>query len=137
MRKKVIESGTKKKIQHASLFNDTIRRRIDDMAANVCQQVCSEIKQSALQASIQLDESTDSALESHSIAFVRYEKDRKIKEEFLFSDALLAATIDANVKALVDSFFQANELSWQNFKHICTHGAPAMIGVKLGFITLV
>ena len=79
----MIGSETKKKIQQVSLSNDTIRRRIDDMAANVCQQVCSEIKQSALRASIQLDESTDSALESHSITFVRYEKDRKIKSSCL------------------------------------------------------
>ena len=44
------------------------------MAANVCQQVCSEIKQSTLQASFLLGESIDSALESHLIAFARYEK---------------------------------------------------------------
>ena len=90
-----------------------------------------------LQASIQLDKSTDSALESHLIAFARYEKDRKKKEKFLFSNTLSATTNAADVKALVDSFFQTNELSWQNFKHICTDGAPAMIGVKSGFVTLV
>ena len=65
----MIGSETKKKIQQVSLSNDTIRLWIDDMAANVCQQVYSEIKQSTLQASIQLDESTDSAIESHLIAF--------------------------------------------------------------------
>ena len=79
MRKKmveiIIESGTKKKIQHASLFNDNVCRRIEDMTTNVCQQVSFEINQSTLQASIELVESTVSALESHSIAFVRYEKD--------------------------------------------------------------
>ena len=52
------------RIQQFSLSNDTICRRIDDMAANVCQQVSSEIKQSILQARIQLDKSTGSALES-------------------------------------------------------------------------
>ena len=31
--------GGKKKIQQVLLSNDTIRQRIDDMAANVCQQV--------------------------------------------------------------------------------------------------
>ena len=106
------------------------------MAANVCQRVCSEIKQSTLHASIQLDESTDSAIESHLITFARYEKDKKIKEKFLFRNTL-STTTAADVKALVDSFFEANELSWQNFKHICTDGAPAMIGIKSGFVTLV
>ena len=75
------------------------------MAANMCQQVCSEIKQNSLQASIQVDESTDSALESHLIAFTRCENDIKIKEEFLFSNTVSATTIAADVKAFVDSFF--------------------------------
>ena len=133
----MIGSGAKKEIQQVSLANDIIRRRIDDMAANVCQQVCSAIKQSTLQASIQLDESTDSALESHLIALARFEKDRKMKEELLFSNTLSATTTAADVKALVDSFFEANELSWQNFQHICTDDVPAIIGVKSELVTLV
>ena len=48
----MIGPGAKKKIQQFSLSNDTIRRRIDSMAADVCQQVCSESKQSTLQVSI-------------------------------------------------------------------------------------
>ena len=47
--KKMVEivfgSGAKKKIQQVSLSNDTIHLRIDDRAANVCQQVCFKIKQ--------------------------------------------------------------------------------------------
>ena len=82
-----------------------------DMAANVCQQVYSEIKQSTLQTSIQLNESTNNALVSHLIAFARYEKDRKMKEEFLLSNTLSATTPVANVKALGDSFFEANRIS--------------------------
>ena len=59
----MIGLGAKTKTQQVSLCNDAIRRRIDDMAVNVCQQVCSEVKQSTLQTNIQLDEPTDSALE--------------------------------------------------------------------------
>ena len=71
------------------------------------QKVCFELKQSRLQASIQLNEFTDSALESNLIAFARYQKDtrRKTKEEFLFSYTLLATTTSADVKALVYAFF--------------------------------
>ncbi|QQP39543.1 Uncharacterized protein FKW44_020461, partial [Caligus rogercresseyi] len=133
----MIGPEAKKKIQQVSLSNDTIRRRIDDMAADVCRQVCCEIKQSTLQASLQLDESTETALESQLIAFARYEKEGKMKEEFLFCNTLPTTTTAKDVKAIVDSFFEVNGLSWQNFKHICTDGAPAMIGVKGGFVTLV
>ena len=78
------------------------------MAANVCQHVCFEIKQSTLQANIQLDETIDSALESHLIPFARYEKDKKMKKKFLFSNTLSATTTAADVKALVESFFETN-----------------------------
>ena len=77
MVKIMIGSGAKKKAKQVLLYNDTIFRQIDDMAANVWQQVCSKIKQSTLQASLQLDESSDSALESHLIVFARYEKDER------------------------------------------------------------
>jgi len=60
-----------------------------------------------------------------------------MKEEFLFSNTLSATATAADVKALVDSFSEANDLSWKNFKHICIDGAPAMIGVKSDFVTLV
>ena len=51
----------------------------------------------------------------------------------------LATTTAVDIKAFVDSFFflEANELSWQNFKHICTEDAPAVIKVKSEFVTLV
>ena len=55
----------------------------------------------------------------------------------MFSNTLSATTIAADITAFVDSFFEANELSWENFKHIHTDGAPAMIGVKSRFVTLV
>ena len=102
----MIESGAKIKFQQVSLSNDTIRRRIDGMAAYVCQQICSQTKQSTLRTSIQLDKSTDSALKSHLIAFSQYEKDKKMKEEFWFSNTLSIATTATDVKAVVDSFLK-------------------------------
>ena len=95
----VIGSGAKTKIQQVSLLNNTIRQQIDNMAVKVYQQVCSKIKQSTLQASIQLDKSTDSALESHLIAFTGYEKEE--------DTTLSAKTTAADVKAFVNSFLKA------------------------------
>ena len=97
-------SAAKKKIQQVLLSNDTIRRRIDSMAVDVCQQVCTEIKESTLQASVQFDESTDTALENHLIAFVRYEKERKMKEEFLFCNTLSTTATAIDIKAVVECF---------------------------------
>ena len=133
----MIGPEAKKKIQQISLSNTTIRRRIDEMADDVCQQVCTKIKQSKIQASFQLDESTDTALESQLIAFTRYENRGTMKEEYLFCNSIPTTTTAADVKVIVESFFKANGLTWLNFKHICTDGAPAMVGCRGGFITLV
>ena len=103
------------------------------MAVDVCQQVCTEIKESTLHDSIQFDKSTNTGLESHLIAFIRYEKKCK---EFLFCNTLSTIATAIDIKAVVKCFFKANGLSWLNFKHICTDGAPAMVGAKGGFVTL-
>ena len=108
------------------------------MAANVCQQVCSEIKQSMPQTSIELNESIDTTLECHLFDRVRgIRENKKIKEEFLFCNTLSATTTTADIKAIVESFFGANELSWQNVKHICIDTALVIIGVRIEFVTLV
>ena len=53
-----------------------------------------------------------------------------MKEKFLFCNTLSATTTAADIEAIVESFLEANELSWQNFKHICTDGALVMISVR-------
>ena len=93
----MIGPRAKKKIQQLSMSNATICRRVDDMAADVYQQVCSEIKKSMLQVSIQLDESTDTTFECHLIPFAQYEKNKKIKEEFLLCNTLPATTTVADI----------------------------------------
>ena len=60
-----------------------------------------------------------------------------MKEEFLFCNTLSTTATAIDIKAVVECFFKANGLSWLNFKHICTVGAPAMVGAKGGFVTLV
>ena len=60
-----------------------------------------------------------------------------MKEELLFCNTLSITTTAADIKTIVDSFFEANELSWQNFKLICTDGALAMIGIRGEFVMLV
>ncbi|QQP53813.1 Protein ZBED8-like [Caligus rogercresseyi] len=137
MVRNVLGDKAKREISKISLSNNTVRRRIDDMAADVCNQVCQEIRASEFRASLQLDESTDIANQSQLIAFVRYEKEKKVKEEFLFCELLTTTTTAEEVKKLVDYFFEKNGLSWMQFQHICTDGAPAMIGVRTGFVTLV
>ena len=69
MVKLILGETSIQKIQQVSLSNDTIKRRISQMSANVKQQVINEIKASPM-FSLQLDESTDVASCSQLLVFV-------------------------------------------------------------------
>lgn len=126
------------KIRDISLSNDTVASRICDMADNVKSQVLLKITSSPLFA-IQLDESTDVANLSQLLVFVRYlnNVDRKIEEDFLFCKPLETTSKGTDVMELVTKYFESNNLSWENLIGVCTDGAPAMLGSRSGFTTLV
>ncbi|GFV95229.1 SCAN domain-containing protein 3 [Trichonephila clavipes] len=59
-----------KKLQSIPLSNDTVSRRIDDIAEDVEQQLFGKLRDKLF--SIQLDEATDSNKDAHFIAYVRF-----------------------------------------------------------------
>ncbi|QQP54558.1 Protein ZBED8-like [Caligus rogercresseyi] len=117
MVRNILGDKVKREISKISLSNNTVRRRIGDIAVDMCNQVYQAIR------------ATD--------RLVRYEKEKKVNEEFHFCELLTTTTTAEEIKKLVDYFFEKNGLSWMQFQHICTDGAPAMIGVRTGFVTLV
>lgn len=65
------------------LSNNTVCRRIDDVAVDIVDQVVEKFKLSGSFA-MQLDESTDVSGEAQLIAFVRYRDISEINEHILF-----------------------------------------------------
>ncbi|GFX41478.1 SCAN domain-containing protein 3 [Trichonephila clavipes] len=59
-----------KELQSIPLSNDTVSRRIDDIAENVEQQLFGKLRDKLF--SVQLDEATDSNKDAHFIAYVRF-----------------------------------------------------------------
>ncbi|XP_060616127.2 protein FAM200C-like isoform X1 [Anolis sagrei] len=126
------------KLSAVSLSNDTVRRRIHDMSADILDQVVQEIKSAPLPIfSIQLDESTDVANCSQLMVYVRYIHDGDFKDEFLFCKALETTTTAREVFDTVDSFLTEQNISWEKVCGVCTDGAPAMLGCRSGFQRLV
>ena len=72
------------KIQTIPLSDDTVKRRIDDMAGNCEQQLLEDLANS--QFAIQLDESTTVSSEALLLVYVRYlNKNNELKNELLHS----------------------------------------------------
>ena len=96
------------------------------------EQVLTEIKIFHL-SSFQVDESTDVSSCSQLLVFVRYINLCDIKAEFLFCSALETTTKADDVMEKVSTFFQDEDLQWENVGGVCTDGALAMLGSKSGF----
>lgn len=75
------------KLNVISLSDDTVSRRINEMAAQVKQTLIENIKQSKYFA-IQFDESTDVTNFAQLMAYIRFERESVIEEEFLFCEPL-------------------------------------------------
>ncbi|KAM5251205.1 zinc finger BED domain-containing protein 5-like [Hipposideros larvatus] len=126
------------KLSAISLSNDTVCRRIDDISADILDQVIQEIKSAPLPIfSIQLDESTDVANCSQLLVYVRYINDGNFKEDFLFCKPLETTTTARDVFDTVGSFLKENKISWEKVCGVCTDDAPAMLGCQSGFQCLV
>ncbi|XP_068240097.1 zinc finger BED domain-containing protein 5-like [Palaemon carinicauda] len=80
-----------------------------------------------------LDESTDVSSCSQLLVFVRYINSGDIKDEFLFCSALETTTKADDIMEKVSTFFQEEDLQWENVCGVCTDGAAAMLGSKSGF----
>ena len=57
-----------------------------------------------------------------------------MKEEMLFCKSMETRTTAADIFNVVSTFFKENNLSWKNLVGVCTDGAPAMLGLRSGFI---
>jgi hypothetical protein len=92
------------KLQPLSLSNDTIWRRIQDIAYDILSQVVDEIKSCPNgMFSIQLDESTDVTNLAQLLVYVRYAYNYDIKTEFLLCKPLETTTAARDVFKVVSN----------------------------------
>ena len=124
------------KLSQISLSNDTIKNRIDEMSEDIKLQVIKNIRNSPY-FSLQLDESSDISHISQLLVYVRYIRNSKVEEEFLFCKPLTTTTKAIDVMNIFSECFEKEELSWSTLTGVCTDGAPEMLGSKSGFATLV
>nr|XP_022909920.1 zinc finger BED domain-containing protein 5-like [Onthophagus taurus] len=93
------------KLKSIPISNNTIQRRISNMATDVRDQVIEKIKKSSF-VSLQFEESTDIAGCAQFVAFVRFESNEILMEEILFCKALPK---NATGQLLHDMFVEATQ----------------------------
>jgi hypothetical protein len=91
MASSVLGEKVAQQLESIPLSNDTVSRRISDMASNVKEQLIEKLKANKYY-SIQLDESTDVSNKAHLLTFIRLEDEDSVKEELLFFEPLLGRT---------------------------------------------
>ncbi|KAE9523112.1 hypothetical protein AGLY_016499 [Aphis glycines] len=119
-------------IKKVPLSNDTVRRRIDEMAEDVEVSLCELLVSNKF--SLQVDESTLPGNEALLLAYVRLFKEGKIIQEMLFARTLIADTKGESIFKTVKDYFKEKNIPLVNIMSVATDGAPAMVGRHRGFI---
>ncbi|GFX88874.1 SCAN domain-containing protein 3 [Trichonephila clavipes] len=114
-----------KELQSIPLSNDTVSRRIDDIAEDVEQQLFGKLRDKLF--SIQLDEATDSNKDAHFIAYVRF-WDGMTAVELLFCKPIKLKAIAIVLFDISNNFINEANIEWKNCVGIRTDGARTMSG---------
>ena len=129
--KPCILSAVEEILGSEALSNNTIQRRIEDMAMDIEQQVIEEVKKSPYFA-IQLDESTDVSNCTILPCFIRYKGKTDFKEELLCCINLPGRTTGSEIFTLLNKYFSEKQIDWRNCVGVCTDGAANMTGYRSG-----
>ncbi|XP_067126358.1 zinc finger BED domain-containing protein 5-like [Centruroides vittatus] len=124
-----------KKIELVPLSNNTVSRRINDLANYVENELLKRIKLNYF--AIQLDESTDVTNAAVLLVYVRYLFTNIVQEDVLFAKPLKTYTTGEAIFDMINGYFEKNGISWSYCVGVCTDGAKSMTGKFSGFVARV
>lgn len=125
-----------KKIDAVPLSDNTVSRRIGDMARDVSAQLLEQVRASEYFA-LQLDESTDLSNEAQLLVYIRFISQGRFVEEILFCKALEKRSTGKDIFQVLDDYIESNGLDWTRCVGVCTDGAAAMTGKVSGVTALI
>ncbi|KAK2717663.1 hypothetical protein QYM36_006440 [Artemia franciscana] len=120
-------------LQSIPVSNNTISRRIEDIASDIVMQVIEQIKLTKMFA-LKLDESTDVSGEAQVIVFVRYQDCSDIRENILFCQNLQSRTTGEELFKVIDKFFAEGGILWDWCLSVCSDGAATLTGKNNGLM---
>ncbi|KAL4085309.1 hypothetical protein QTP88_027168 [Uroleucon formosanum] len=126
----MIGDAAAKQLQNVPLSDNTISRRIQDMAEDINDQLIEKLIGNDF--AIQLDEATDSHNDAHLICYVRFVVNDVFHEDLLFCKTIVGETKAADLFNILDSFIIENNIVWDRCFGVCTDGARSMAGCYNG-----
>ena len=130
----VMEKDPAPVLQAIPLSDTTVKRRIDEMGANIEEQLCEVLQKTFF--SILLDKTTTSDNNALLMAYVRYIDNGKIMEELLFCKCLLTDATGQTIFQTLLAYLQDKSIPLTNIVACATDGASAMVGRYRGFASL-
>lgn len=130
----VLHQNPVQTIKRIPLSNDSIRRRIDEMAVNVEEKLCDILK--STEFALQIDESTLCRNQSLLLGYVRFFHQNELHEELIFALNLPTDTKGVTIFNSVSAYFKEKAIPLSNIVSCATDGARAMVGQHKGFVSL-
>ena len=129
----VLKKPAEQIIKAIPLSNNSVQRRVDEMAGNIEEMLCNLLRNTEF--SLQLDESTLPGNESLLLAYVRFVKEERLVQELLFAKQLIHTRGECVFRE-VENYFKDKNIPFKNIIACATDGAPSMMGRHCGFVSL-
>ncbi|XP_076324424.1 protein FAM200C-like [Tachypleus tridentatus] len=114
------------------LSDNSIRRRIVDMSANIDKRVSESMENSKF--AIQVDESSDISGRAQLLAYVRFISNNEIITQFLCCREVEKHTRGQDIFQTLSEYMEKLKISWNSCVKICTDGAPSVIRNVMGLV---
>ncbi|XP_066473215.1 uncharacterized protein [Tiliqua scincoides] len=124
-----------KQLLKVPLSNNTISRRIDDMAEDINDQLICSLK--GKEFALQLGEATTNHKDTYLICYVRFVNEKKIVEDLLFCKEMKGGTTDEDMFEVLDDFMVQNQIDWEKCVGVCTDEGRSMAGCYQGLQALI
>ncbi|XP_053171455.1 zinc finger BED domain-containing protein 5-like [Scomber japonicus] len=131
----MLDDASAAKLKTIPLSNDTVARRINDIANDLQDQLVENLKDKRF--ALQFDEATDSNKDCLFIAYVRFDMTNSLCEDLLFCKYVRDRATAEELFKMLDCFLTENGLKWENCIGVCSDGAQTMAGVRKGLRTLI
>ena len=134
----MIDNSAAQELKTIPISNNTICKRIEKIADDINDQLVTNLRGNEF--SLQLDEATISTSnkDANLICYVRFiDKNDNIVEDLLFCKPILLRCKTYNLFAILNNFFEENNVDWKYCAGLCTDGARAISGCFSGLRALV